>query len=393
MPELFPPDRRNNIRSQSLDLLRFPLAVVVASIHVIASRSYPLANGLNVHIERMEGADWFFAFFDAFLRGQSVPIYFFIAGYVFFLGIELTMDTYARKLRNRTHSLLYPYLAWNALAIALTFCLYLPELKPLFHPEQMFRLDFSAKAILESFWNSWYGIFCRIQEFPAGGGTYPQDYPLWFVRDLMIIVLGAPVISIMLKTTRYYGIVLIGIVWLVLSPVKTGHPGQILTGVFFFSWGAYMSYNHKDMMLLFRRWTHTASAFYIMLGLLHIGASFKWPDACPIIKALNAFAGMVMAYGIAARLIESNRVKVNRFLSSAAFFVYAGHGIFVAYINMLFFRLFTPMNIWSVGACYLITLVTTIGLLLLLFKALGIICRPIQKIFGGRAWPSNPVKN
>lgn len=393
MPELFPPDRRNNIRSQSLDLLRFPLAVVVASIHVIASRSYPLESTHMVHVEKMEGADWFFAFFDAFLRGQSVPIYYFIAGYVFFLGIELTMDTYAHKLRNRTHSLLYPYLSWNALAILVTFSLYLPEMQPLFHPDRMFRLDFSAKGLLECFWNSWYGIFSRIQEFPAGGGTYPQDYPLWFVRDLMIIVLGAPVIAIMLKTTRSYAVILLGLAWLALSPVKTGHPGQILTGVFFFSWGAYMSYNHKDMMVLFRRWSNTAIATYLVLGLLHIGASFKWPEACSVIKSLNAIAGMVMAYGIAARLIESKKVKVSRFLSAAAFFVYAGHGIFVAYFNMLFFRLFSPMHIWSVALCYLLTLICTVGMLLMIFRVLGIVCRPVQKIFGGRAWPASPKTN
>ena len=67
-----------NLRSQSLDLLRFPLAVVILLIHIFSTdgitfqgktltfESYPLFLFVNRLI-------------DAFLRGQSVPIYYFIS--------------------------------------------------------------------------------------------------------------------------------------------------------------------------------------------------------------------------------------------------------------------------------------------------------------------------
>ncbi len=94
---------RNDLRSQSLDLLRFPLAVVVVFIHVWTPNTYGpegsicLSSFLNGLIEGL-------------IRGQSVPIYFFISGYVFFLNVDMTRQTYIRKLRNRSKSLLIPYI-------------------------------------------------------------------------------------------------------------------------------------------------------------------------------------------------------------------------------------------------------------------------------------------
>ena len=107
-----------NLRSQSLDLLRFPLAVVILLIHIFSTdgitfqgktltfESYPLFLFVNRLI-------------DAFLRGQSVPIYYFISGFVFFIGVKMTKDVYIRKFKNRTKSLLIPYLIWNIFAILL----------------------------------------------------------------------------------------------------------------------------------------------------------------------------------------------------------------------------------------------------------------------------------
>lgn len=74
---------KNDLRSQALDLLRFPLAVVVLTIHTFSSEGLEL-RGQELtfadHSLFMEINRWI----DAFLRGQSVPIYYFISGFVFF---------------------------------------------------------------------------------------------------------------------------------------------------------------------------------------------------------------------------------------------------------------------------------------------------------------------
>ena len=82
---------RKRMRSQTLDLLRFPLAVVVLLIHTFG------VEGLGVNGRAFEPEQYplFVVVRDAieaFLGGQSVPVYFFISGYVFFLGVETGSD-------------------------------------------------------------------------------------------------------------------------------------------------------------------------------------------------------------------------------------------------------------------------------------------------------------
>ena len=125
----------------------------------------------------MDGSHLFYGFFDAFLRNQSVPIYFFIAGYVFFLGITLTIDTYGHKLKNRTKSLLIPYVSWNTLAVLIALLAFLPEFKTILPNIQNIHFHWNVPSILETFWNAWFGIFSTGRPMAPGGLIYPQDYP------------------------------------------------------------------------------------------------------------------------------------------------------------------------------------------------------------------------
>lgn len=387
MPNLFPPDKQKSLRSRSLDLLRFPLAIVVVLIHVVASHRFYL-DGHAVNVKQMQGAQTFFNIIDTFLRNQSVPVYYFIAGYVFFLGITLTMETYGHKLMNRAHSLLIPYISWNLLAILSSLIMFIPALGLYFPYLSSYKFDFSATAFLESFWNSWYGIISRTETFPPGGGIYPQDYPLWFVRDLMLTVLAAPMIYWVLRHTRWYAVLALGATWLLVAPLKTGHPGQLLTALFFFSWGAYMSYHKRDMIKDFRHFFLLSLALYILLGCVCLILGKQHPIAFSYIKHVNIIVGMIMAYGLASWLIEHCGVKVSSFLASASFFVYAGHGLFVAYFNILYFNLIRPKHFSGVTLVYALTLVSVILLLLFLYWFFGKYCRRLQRFLGGRNYPA-----
>ena len=101
-------------------MLRFPLAVVILTIHTFN------LDGITLNGEVFTFHDSMFFrelnyFIDSFLRGQSVPIYFFISGYVFFINIDrFDKGAYFRKLKNRLHTLLIPYIIWNFLAIIAT---------------------------------------------------------------------------------------------------------------------------------------------------------------------------------------------------------------------------------------------------------------------------------
>lgn len=175
---------RNDIRSQSLDLLRFPLALFVVAVHVFTPLPQ-IYDGAG-----FPAADWFFRFVRAFIKDQSVPVYFFIAGYVFFLGMSLTMDSYMGKIRRRCHSLLIPYIVWNAVAILYVLKVMLPGMGAVSDFADTSQLDLSLSSFIESFWDDSYGIIPYVNS--CNDGTFPIDKPLWFVRDLMLMALVSP---------------------------------------------------------------------------------------------------------------------------------------------------------------------------------------------------------
>ena len=181
---------RNDLRSQSLDLLRFPLAIVVMTIHVWfpgvadATADVPALNALSGLVAGL-------------LWDQSVPVYFFISGFVFFLNVDMSAATYRRKLRNRTKSLLIPYIIWNTLAIAKLLLFALPCLGFLFADQRTLAdMDLSAGAVAWSYWDISRGI---MHTPLVTGEIYPIDTPRWVLRDRMLVGGTTPLLHLALR--------------------------------------------------------------------------------------------------------------------------------------------------------------------------------------------------
>lgn len=149
-------NNNSDLRTQSLDMLRFPLAVVVLIVHTIQT-------DLILHGNRIETNDMPLLlamkdFVTAFLIDQSVPVYFFISGFVFFLGGQLSKHIYIRKMKNRFKSLFIPYIIWNLFAILFKLAMFIPCLSFIFKGAYLKQLDFGISAILNEFWNSSNGM-------------------------------------------------------------------------------------------------------------------------------------------------------------------------------------------------------------------------------------------
>lgn len=376
---------RNDLRSQSLDLLRFPLAVVVLAIHTFSTEGFKI-HGTVISFENMPVLLEVNHFIDGFLRGQSVPIYFFISGFVFFLGIELTKEKYIQKLKNRVKTLLVPYLIWNIIAVLLFLLRFLPCFSSLFPNIHKIRLDFSLPAILGTFWNANEGIFIQpisVDEV-VSNSIYPQDVPLWFVRDLMIVVLCTPLLYEMLKRTRYYLVLGLGILWFGLAYWDLGYVNQLLTAFFFFSWGAYMSVNKKDMMNEFGRFFRGSMIFYPLLALLFVVSVHYFPSASDTIKRLNVFVGLFFAYNVSAWLLTHHICKVSSFLASSGFFIYVTHTLICGELLKLLFFVFRPATDLSMLCVYVLTVAITVASLLLVFYLLRRYMPSFLKVIAGR---------
>lgn len=365
--------QRRDLRSQALDLLRFPLAIVVAAVHICGT-THLLDSLCPDYVAGETGWVKVLIFFvNAFLRNYSVPIYFFIAGYVFFLGITLTRDVYARKMRNRARSLLMPYVAWNVCMALIAW---------LHYSMHGMSIDWSVGGVLELFWNVENSVF------PVGdsaGGFYPIDQPLWFVRNLMCMAVCTPLLQWIYRKIGGWFVVAAGAVWLICDTLNMDVPGQWMLGVFFFSWGGWVSHRRRDMIEEFRRWRKVSFVLFPALCLVFIPAMMVSSDVAWFIKDLNVIVALFFAYNLAVVLLKTGRVRSNKFLTSTSFFIYAGHSIFYSSVAKGIAMVFSPATTFE-GAIYLIcVLIATILLMLGLYWVMRRVCPAVLKVFtGGR---------
>ena len=377
---------RNDLRSQSLDLLRFPLAVVVLIIHTF-DYGGPTVQGTSVAVDGLPFFLEITHFIDGFLRRQSVPIYFFISGYVFFLGVKLTKEKYAQKLRNRVKTLLIPYLIWNTIAVLYSLTRIVPCLAFLFPNASKLQLDVSLSNVLGAFWNYSNGILVNPTasvEVAESLDTFPANPPLWFVRDLMIVVLCTPLLYWLLNRTRYYVVLILGILWFALGYLELGHAYRLLTAFFFFSWGAYMSVNEKDMMHEFNRFFKPSMVLYPSLALLYVLSVHCFPSLSDTIKRVNVFVGLLFAYNLSSWLLRHKVCKVSPFLASSSFFIYVAHGIFCGDWLKVFFVVLRPTGELGFISVYALAVVANVGLLLLAFYLLRRFAPGLLKVVAGR---------
>ena len=378
-------ESKDKLRSQALDLLRFPLAVVVLTVHIFNTQHQGLSfSGQTVNFNDYPIFIELNHIIDAFLRSQSVPIYYFISGYVFFIGLqEWNKEKYKNKLKNRTKSLLIPYIIWNSFfIIQLILTIYTPLSKYL---AQASEFNPTFENFLSCFW-MYDGCLAGVSEtMYAPSKIYPINVPLWFIRDLMVMVLSAPVLYWLIKRTKFIIVAVLGILW-GCKQVGLGFLPFYFpyAAAFFFSWGAYMMINKKDMIAEFGKYGKTSLVLYITLGVLYIIAAHLYPDALKAIKGANIIVGLVFAYNLAVYLINKNICKSNKFLSASSFFIYIGHALICGKVLKLLYIGIKPTNDFTVIFVFVFAVILSVLLLVGTFKLMQKFTPKLLSIVAGR---------
>ncbi|MGI6219266.1 MAG: acyltransferase family protein [Bacteroidaceae bacterium] len=310
------------VQSKTISLLRFPLIVAVVFIHCTLEGALPAPTPLYqtlVHIIK-----------ETFCR-IAVPLFFFMSGFLFFYKRDFNRTVYAEKLRKRARTLLVPYLLWNAL-----FILFFWTAQGLF--PQMFTgsaaiiRDCSPTELALLFWGTTTYI-------------YPIDYPLWFVRDLMVVMLLSPIVFLLLSRGKQAGLCLLGLLFLVSSSENWNTPlhfpiGFSTTALFFFSFGAYYSIHGRLFTEAFRKagWPAAAACIILFAASNMTAGTVEW--ASTITHRAALIAGIVAVVCFGRWGVEREKFRPVPFLWSATFFIYAYHGFFSSAINKIPVRLF-----------------------------------------------------
>lgn len=154
------------------------------------------------------------------LTRVAIPIFFLISG--FFLFKNFSYSTYPKILKTRYYSLFIPYLFWSILVIGVFYILQNLPMTSVFFDSRLIE-NLSITALFK---------IALIN---------PKNYPLWFLRDLILLILISPAIYYFLYHHHRTYLSILTVLWLFFYEYNvtafTLYKPDILL---FFSLGGYM---------------------------------------------------------------------------------------------------------------------------------------------------------
>lgn len=364
----------DELLSKTISYLRFPLTVGVVFIH------FNLARGLEIHGVKygLDNPEWYF--FIANLISEvfsriGVPLFFIISGFLFFYQKDFKdSDVYKQKLKTRIRTLLIPFVLWNIIATIWAFKCFLPGFSAFYRPAEV---QLSFIRIINTFLCNVdnKGIIIGSPSTGLAEGVYPIDSPLWYVRELMVMVVLSPIIYWLIKKTKQWFVIVMGLVWFFSSVILPRenyvyiYTGMLVTALFFFSWGAFYSIFKENIVLSFRKFSY-APVVYVLIAI--IDTLTKGLACNEYIGKVGIGVGVVAAVVLVSHLLESNKVKVNSNLANSSFFIFALHNLFIGNMgNLLFMILHIPgNNPYAMLALYFAVPILTILVCLALYMLL-----------------------
>lgn len=306
--------------SKTICFLRFPLIIAVIYIHTQLNEV--TINGLSlVKGEKYPIHDLLFHIITNKIASIAVPLFFFFSGFLFFYKTNFTASEYIKKLKKRFKSLLIPYIFWNLVVLSLVF------LSQIFLSSM---LSGKNDLITDYSYSDWFSVFWNITD------GMPICYPLWFIRDLMIVVLFSPLIYSLIKYIKIYGIILLGILWS--FDIWFDVTSFSITSFFFFSFGAWFSINRRDFTIDFSslRWI----SILLYIGYISFNISLWYNEITEFyyIGNLNIIIGMIATISWSAYGIKNSMIKCNSFLAASSFFVYAYHCMPLALLSKIYMK-------------------------------------------------------
>lgn len=353
----------DELQSRTISYLRFPLTLGIIFIHFDLIEHIFTYHGVQYGLDRPSWYVFLINFFSEVLPQIGVPLFFIISGYLFFRRGNFTGSTYRQKLLKRARTLLVPYLLWNLVAVLIHAFYLIPGLFPNAGQEQV---CLTPLRLFHTFFANFpgQGIFVMPETVASNNGfPYPINLPMWYVRDLMVMVLLSPVVYWLVSRVGKWSVILLGIVYYVYHPLfaPDGNWGVLMSqAAFFFTWGAYYAVRKDNFVESFRRCPFMPLLYLpvAVADALTRGLSYNL-----YIHQTGVLLGVVSAVVIVAYLLERGRVHVNQTLAGSSFFVYALHVSILFEVSKVVFIVFhLSDNVWSMLILYFATPICTAAL-------------------------------
>lgn len=323
-------EKMNEYLSDKLKVLSFVSIILVVYIHMYYTEgaTMPVLNFIE-------------GFWGKGICVLAVPLFYIISGYLFFLKCENGLSSIWPKIRKRVRTLLVPYLLMNLFAVLFYV---MANLLANSVPSIGGVLNFRIIEIIREM-NIW-------QMLATFFWTDPTAFQLWFVRDLMVVVLFSPLIFLLLRqmTRMKFGILLFIILEGIL--VALDYYSEYFGAAFWFIAGGYLAMALKIDMTSTRGrsgLTLIAAFLCIVLVLVNIFFPMNWMGwVIPVCGILALWYG----YDLLAKGRLLGKSPLLKFLCGYTFFVYLVHEPLLNILKKM--PLLVSRSEWMLIAAYVI---------------------------------------
>ncbi|MBR3064635.1 MAG: acyltransferase [Bacteroidales bacterium] len=351
-------------QSTLIKAMRLPLIVLVLYAHSVGD----FFGSIQCSLDGWNVYHFFSEMISHNLCKIAVCWFFIFSGYFFFYHLpagSFSGRWYAGKLKKRVRSLLIPYLFWNLFLVAA-----IAAKTTLFS-----KLGIPQNNIEGEMWTVRQGPLYWLV-------TGPADFPLWFMRDLMVMSVLIPLLWLLFKHLPQSGSIAL-LVLLYFIPFNA--PFVSWRAYFFFSFGAFLGMNSIHMLPFCQKVKKPAA----ILAVLSLVTASYWNDAVFHEWLLRVFYpfGMITFMNCCDWMIkkECRKERLTR-LASPVFFIYAVHEIYLLG--------------WAKGACvrlfgegllgtwikFLLVPVLVLGICLILYWIINrLLPRPLAFVCGGHS--------
>ena len=299
-------------QSQVLNALRFPATLMVIVGHcALITMIIPVASFSGEFALARFIQQFFYC-----MGGLAVTLFSLISGYYLFAkGDRWTIYHYTDILRKRFRTLLIPYVLWNLLCILALWGKNSIGLR--------WGISFAFNAVeYDQVTN--HNLLEMIM--------WPIDSPLWYIRELIYMVIFSPLVYVLCRNCVIGTIVVVLLYILpIIAPYCCFHFPLNDIQVHFIV-GAYLALHKWNILGIARRvkwFAYAVGGAYIIaigLGIITLGESYSG-----ILKAFVALALINLVYELYVRKNALYHFFAEN--ASATFFMYSAH--WILYINIV----------------------------------------------------------
>ena len=338
---------------------------VLAMFAVVFVHSYNYGDGTlrPDSLVNYNAAEMFEYYFSNGLFSFAIPMFFIFSGFLLFINYENSVQGYFNKIQKRIFPLLVPYVAWAILS-GLTI------------------------VILANFDNFKNLAFIKANNLGlAKFYMYlikPPAFQLWFLRQVMLLTIFAPIIYLLVKYTKAFILIPLGALWFlnINFIIQSEAPLFFTIGASFAILGKWRNFAKRDNRI------QAAIFALVWIGLsflqLYTAALTKNTLLVNIVHKFTQLAGIVGMWLVFDHIVKYISTMKGLLLAAAhLFFVFALHEPLLRISYEL--AIIPDSSDGSHFVLYICLPISIIAVCMILSMVIRKLLRPVHKVLtGGR---------